>query len=333
VIGNISEIHNSPTLFATRKGVVEVKPRTVPALGKDEVRVETEFSMISPGTELHFVLDNHTRRAQYPCELGYMTVGRIIGIGSEVKGRCIGERVLVLESHGAIRNCSVVRLHPLPEGLDPIEACPSVLLTVALRSIRATQVRLGDSIAVFGLGLIGLYAVHLARLSGAFPVIAVDPVARRRDIAKQLGADYVIDPNQSQPGDEIEKITGGERAIVTIDASGSPHVISKLPAMTATFGRIAVLGGVHGLVEIDLYTHIQKSNQTIVGCGAAMPRDYPHDEYRNVETMLAMIRAGIVRPRPAITHIAPYTRATKMYTALVDNKETTLGVVFDWRHQ
>jgi threonine dehydrogenase-like Zn-dependent dehydrogenase len=329
--GNVDQIERNQGLIGVRKGEVAACEWVLPPLQKDQVRVRVDYSMISPGTELHFVHDNHTNKATYPLTLGYMSAGTVVGAGSDVTGRKIGDRVLSRNWHFAFQNTTVDRTHLLPDGIDGIDACPSVLLAVSLRSIRSTQMRFGDSCVVFGLGLIGLYAAHLAKLTGAYPVIGVDPVAKRRQIASVLGVDHVIDPTVSDVSSQIKELTGNEGAAVSIDATGSAAVMAKIPSMTAAYGRIAVLGGIHGAVAMDLYTHVQKWNQTIVGCGTAWPRDFPHDETRNLETLIAMIHAGRVTPKPAITHVVPWRRGPEMYEALVKDKESTLGVVFDWR--
>jgi 2-desacetyl-2-hydroxyethyl bacteriochlorophyllide A dehydrogenase len=329
--GNSTRLEKISSLRGVRKGVVEICESSLSALEPNQIRVDTQYSMISPGTELHSLLDNHTKRAEYPINLGYSTVGQIVGLGSAVEGWQIGDRVFASAFHAATNNSTPDSIHKLPDGIDPISACTSVLLAIALRSIRATQLRLGDSTVVFGLGLVGLYALHLARTSGAFPVIGIDPVKMRREQALKLGADQVIDPLNENVEQRIKDLTRHERAAVSIDATGSRSVVTQIPSMTSAFGKIAVLGGIHGAVQMDLYTHIQKSNQTLVGCGAASPRDYPHDDYRNISTMIAMIHSGMLRPRSAITHVVSWRRAPEMYQMLINNKEAALGVVFNWQ--
>ncbi len=326
--GNTDAIADNPGLFAVRKGEVALTRRPLPALAAGQVRVQVAVSMISPGTEMHFILDNHTHRAQYPVEIGYISAGTIVGVGSGVAPDRIGERVLSVAGHSAMHNLDPSLVHVLPDGMAFADACPSVLLGVSVRAIRASELRFGDSVAVVGLGLVGLYALHLAKLAGAFPVIGIDPVASRREVALALGADSVIDPATADVRQLVRARTANEGAAVTIDATGSPNVISSLPMMTAQYGRIAILGGVHAAVPMDLY-HVMKADQRIVGCGKAMPRDFPHDERRNVATLIAMIHAGMIKPRPTLTHQAPVAQATEMYQRLLREKDM-LGVVFDW---
>jgi threonine dehydrogenase-like Zn-dependent dehydrogenase len=328
--GETNRIERNPCLLTTAKNKVECSERVLEALPEDQVRVRVEVSMVSTGTELHHIQGTHTKESTYPRSTGYISVGRIVGIGDKVSGWSLGQRVLVQQGHFAHHNADPLRILPVPEGVEPADACATILLGISLRGVRGGQVRFGDSVAVFGLGVIGLFAVHLSKLAGAYPVIAVDPVAKRRDVAKALGADVTVDPVNSDAKAAIFAATHVEGARVSMDASATPKVIATLPDVTATFGRVVVLGGVHGIVPMDLYTRFQKSNLTMVGCGSAYPTDYPFDERRNESTLLAMIKSGMVRPRPALSHFVPWRQGPEMYRMLIEEKDKAIGVAFNW---
>lgn len=328
--GATGRIEASPCLLAMAQGSVGVSERPVEALRDDQVRVKVECSMVSPGTELHHIQGTHTKASTFPRATGYIAVGRIEGIGGKAEGWQIGERVLTPIGHHARMNLDPKRIKKVPETLDPVDACAAILLGISLRGIRGGKVRIGDSVVVVGLGAIGLYALHLAKVAGAYPVIAVDPVGMRRDVAKAMGADIALDPFSCSVKDEIFKATGGEGARVSIDASGTPKVIATLPDLTAEYGRLVVLGGVHGSVPFDLYTRFQKSNLTMVGCGSAYPEDFPFDAERNETALLQMTAAGMVRPRPAITHVVPWRQGPEIYRLMIEEKDKIIGAAFDW---
>ncbi|MBI3830097.1 MAG: zinc-binding alcohol dehydrogenase [Planctomycetes bacterium] len=328
--GETGPIAENPCLLAVEKGKVGVSARPLEALGESQVRVKVEYSMVSPGTELHHILGTHTKPFTYPGATGYISVGRIVGMGTKAAGFKLGERVLLQQNHRAFHNADTARAKAVPEGVDPVDACATILLGISLRGVRGGKIRIGDSVAVVGLGVIGLYAVHLAKVAGAYPVIGADPVAVRRDAAKRLGADVVLDPLACDTKAEVHRLTHGEGARVSIDASGTPKVIATLPDLTAAYGRVVVLGGVHGSVPFDLYTRFQKSNLTMVGCGSAYPEDYPFDGERNEFALLQMIAAGMVRPRPAITHVVPWREGPEIYRMLIEEKDKIIGAAFDW---
>jgi 2-desacetyl-2-hydroxyethyl bacteriochlorophyllide A dehydrogenase len=318
-------------LLATGLNVVECRTRPLEALKDNQVRVQVEVSLVSPGTELHHLTGTHTKKSTFPRSIGYISVGKVVGRGTAAPEALMGKRVLVQQSHFAFHNAEPESLKLVPDGVDPVDAATTVLLGISLRGIRGGAVRIGDSVVVFGLGVIGLYALHLAKIAGAYPVIGVDPVASRREIARQMGADVVIDPIHQDATAEVRKATGGEGARVSIDASGTPKVIANLPDVTAEFGKVVVLGGVHGVVPFDLYTRFQKSNLTMVGCGSAYPQDYPYTSDRNELVLLEMIAAKRVQPRPAITHVVPWRQGPELYRMLIHEKDKVVGVAFDWR--
>jgi 2-desacetyl-2-hydroxyethyl bacteriochlorophyllide A dehydrogenase len=331
VSNSTSAITENPCLLATALNVVECRTRPLEALKENQVRVQTEVSMVSPGTELHHLTGTHTKKMTFPSSIGYISVGKIIGRGGAAPETLMGKRVLVQQSHFAHHNADADKVKLVPDGVDPVDAATTILLGIGLRGIRGGSVRLGDSVVVFGLGVIGLYAMHLSKVAGAYPVIAVDPVGSRRDIARQMGADIVIDPIKQDAASEIRKATGGEGTRVSIDASGTPKVIATLPDVTAEFGKVVVLGGVHGVVPFDLYTRFQKSNLTMVGCGTAYPQDYPYTADKNELVLLQMIAAKRVLPRPAITHVVPWKQGAEIYRMLIHEKDKIIGAAFDWR--
>ena len=331
--GETGALERNACLLATAQSKVGCSERPLEALPSDKIRVKVEVSMVSTGTELHHIQQTHTKSSSFPRSTGYISVGRIVGIGSSVTNATLGQRVLVQQGHFAFHNADPKQVKAVPEGVSPEDACAAILLGISLRGIRGGQVRLGDSVGVFGLGVIGQFAVHLAKISGAYPVIAVDPNAKRRDIAAKMGADVTLDPLQPGFAAAYRAATSGEGTRVSIDASGTPRVIASLPDVTAEYGRVVVLGGVHGLVEFDLYTRFQKSNLTMVGCGSAYPTDFPHDAERNETTLLQMMKAGIVRPRPVLTHFVPWREGPEMYRLLMEEKDKAIGVAFDWSAQ
>ena len=79
----------------------------------------------------------------------------------------------------------------------------------ALAAIHDAEIKLGDRVAIFGLGAIGMLALQMARLDGAAQVIAVDPIPERLELAHQLGADLTINPEENDAGMTIKQATGG----------------------------------------------------------------------------------------------------------------------------
>ena len=90
----------------------------------------------------------------------------------------------------------------------------------ALAAIHDAEIKLGDRVAIFGLGAIGMLAIQMARLDGATQVIAIDPIPERLELANKLGADITINPQDGDAAIAIKEATGGRGVDVAVEISG-----------------------------------------------------------------------------------------------------------------
>lgn len=318
-------------LMATALNTMEIRGRRLEPLAPGSVRIRTEYSMVSTGTELHTIQGTHTQERPFPRMTGYIAIGRVVGVGEGVEAPELGDRVLFGAAHYEMIDFPAARCVPVPQEIPSEMAVCTPLLGISIRGVRAARVQLGDPVAIFGQGVIGVFATHLAKLAGGCPVIAVDPVGARREVAKKMGADVTIDPAGEDLAERIEQLTAGRGVQSSIEATATTKVVGSLPAITAAGGRIVVLGGVHGKAELDLYTFFQKSDQTMVGCGGPHAEDYPYTTGQaNTAAIFRMMRAGMIRTEPVITHRPPYTEGPTTYQMLMNQKDKAIGVQFDW---
>ena len=112
----------------------------------------------------------------------------------------------------------------------------------ALAGIRDGQVRLGDRVAVFGLGAIGQMTVQMAKMAGASFVAAVDPIAKRRAVVENIGIDLALDPTTVDVGEELKKATGGLGIDVAIETSANYQALDGAIRGLAYGGNVAVVG-------------------------------------------------------------------------------------------
>lgn len=175
---------------------------------------------------------------RYPSALGNICVGDVIEVGTEVQQIQLGDQVF---RHAPFREEHVWAadtVRRLPPGV-PWQAAVCLDPTdFALGAVRDGNVRIGDAVAVFGLGAIGLIALQLAKLAGAYPVIAVDPLENRRNAATACGADLLINPATQDAGLAIKEATNKRGADVCIEYSGH-HL-----ALQAALRGVAYLGTV-----------------------------------------------------------------------------------------
>lgn len=259
---------------------LELTDLEIPVLRPGQVLVEVSHSGVCHTQLLE--AGGHRGEDRYlPHCLGHEGSGTVIEVGPEVTRYQPGDRVILswMKGSGAdvpgtvytsslgkvnagglttFQRHSVVsenRLTPLP---DEIAFRDAALLGCAVPTgigavWNTAQVQPGQRVAVFGTGGIGLCAVAAAAIAGADPLIAVDVNASRLQIAGQLGATLLINPNESDPVERIlEEVPGGLDA--AIEASGQPAVMRQaLQAVRSRGGTVVVIGNArHGQhLEID----------------------------------------------------------------------------------
>ncbi len=235
-------------------------------LGPMDVRIKTLFSGISAGTELsqyrgsnpfmtkrwdecrRLFVEGKGPSWDYPVRnLGYEEVGEIVEIGREVRQVRVGQRVFGTWGHRTNHVATLDAVLPrlMPEWADPRIGIFSHIGAVALNGVHDASIRIGDTVAVFGLGVPGQIVAQAARRSGA-DVIGIDPVASRRDMAVRLGAKEALDPGAGGIAEIIKERTGGRGADVCIEVSGAPAALGEAIRSVSYSARVVALGFFQG---------------------------------------------------------------------------------------
>jgi len=242
-----------------------------------------------------------------PRRTGTSGVGVITDVGPEVTRWQIGNRVFGPMDVRETNVCREDRLWELGD-LDPDLALCIEPAYVSFHCIRESNVRFGDSVAVVGLGAIGLLAVRMARLAGAERIFAVDPLANRREWAAGNGADRVLDPGDGDVALEIHRLTGGRGVDVAIETAGAYAALRTAIRSARLCGTVCSAGFYQGEANaLWLGREWHHNRLTIVvphGCGwGHVPRDYPGwDEKRAYGTIVSMMRQrrltvpGLIQP-------------------------------------
>ncbi|BBK35005.1 alcohol dehydrogenase [Allostella sp. ATCC 35155] len=138
---------------------------------------------------------------------------------------------------------AMANLAPVPDGLtdEQVLMCPDILST-GLSGAESGGTRIGDTVAVFAQGPIGLCATAGARLMGATTIIAVDRVPERLAVARAMGADHVVDFSQVDPVEEIMRLTDGRGCDVTIEALGRQETFEAALRSLRPGGTLSSLG-------------------------------------------------------------------------------------------
>lgn len=314
---------------------------TEPPLHAGQVRVRLLLSGIKHGTEMalyrghspfadrRFDLDYRMflpsdGASLYPANLGAWDVAEIVEVGPEVDGFSVGERVHCRMPHRPTNVVNAALLHRLGD-LAPDVATFTDPATVALLAVHDGEVKVGDNVAIYGLGAIGLLAVQLARMSGARCIVAVDPVASRRDWALDMGADLALDPTAVDAAFEIKNATGKKGADVTLELSGAYPALQDAIRSLRPCGTLvpASFYGGTGALELGAEWHHNRITVKSSSIGWGMPhRSAPlWDGRRLEETVIELLQAGRLNVAAMLGRRYRYEDAAEAYAFIDQHPE------------
>ncbi len=189
--------------------------------------------------------------------------------------------------------------HHLPDDLPFEVAC---LLGCGLSSAvgaieNIAKVQPGQSVAIIGLGHLGLWAVQGARLAGAGAIIGVDGMPARRELALSMGATHVVDQTAGDPVEAVRALTEGRGADVVIEAAGPEIASRQAVQMSRRAGTVVLMGVAHSQSEVVLpQLAITTQGRTIRGCqnGQITP-------YTDFPRWIGYLQQGLLDPAPFIT--------------------------------
>jgi threonine dehydrogenase-like Zn-dependent dehydrogenase len=325
--------------------------------GPGEICVRTRFGAPKHGTELHGYRgdspfsDSHWDPAakiflpgappnNFPRPLGNIAVGIVAEVGDDVSGVALGNRVA---GYGPLRETQRwawgapgpypgVRI--MPERMTWQEAVCLDPTTVALGGVRDGNVRLGDRVAVLGLGAIGLVAVQLARLAGASFVVGVDPIAGRRAVAEATGADLVLDPSAVDAGLTIRNATGGAGVDVSIETAGTARALHQAVRALAFGGTVSITGWYNeftGGIDLGREAHLNRPTFVFTRAESEPHRDHPRwNNRRLADAAWDLLAAGRLNCDLIVTPIVPFDEVVDAYRDIDEHPERSvkLGVTF-----
>jgi len=325
------------SLLLTAPRTLAFEESAHPPLQSAEVRIRTLFSGISAGTELTqyrgtspFMdrrFDERTRLFTpndppswpYPVRtLGYEEVGEVVEIGSGVTDVAIGSHIYGTWNHcsHAVVTADYARDRAMPPGADLRMGIFSHIGAVALNGVHDAQIRIGDLVAVFGLGVPGQIVAQAARASGA-QVIAIDPDAGRRALALEMGAHHALAPVAAEA---IKEMTGGRGADICIEVSGAAPALTDAIRSVAYASRVVAMGFYQGEVAgVRLGDEFHHNRIELISSqisGVAPAGSHRWSKPRLWRTAVELQAQGVLNLLPLITHTAPFAEAPSLFARL-----------------
>ena len=337
----------------TSPRVAEVVPDPQQPLGPDQVRLRTLYSGISAGTELtayrgsnpylnklwdedrRLFVDGSTSFS-YPVDgWGYEEVGEVVEVGSDAQGVQTGDRIWGTWGHRTetVQDAERAAARVLAPDADPRIGIFSQIAAIGLNVVLDADIHIGETVAVFGLGVPGQIVAQLARLNGG-RVIAVDGIAARRDLARELGADVVLDPTDGEVAERIRELTGGRGADVCLEVTGNYRALHEAIRAVAYSSRVCAAGFMQGdgaglrLGEEFHHNRVSVICSQISGVAPALQHRW--DGYRLARTAMDLATDGRLRLLDLITHTVPLDEAGAAFNLLDERPEQALQVVISF---
>jgi 2-desacetyl-2-hydroxyethyl bacteriochlorophyllide A dehydrogenase len=321
-------------------GKAALKEFEVPRPGAGEVLLENDYTVISAGTEganLRALPNTVVAEKGFPFLPGYSGSGRVTAIGDGVANLKPGDRVVI--SWGGHRSHTVKNAEAVlkidDDSIDLMESAFAPIAAFSFLGVRKLKIEIGESAMVAGMGILGVFAVQIAALSGAIPVAAADFDPERRALALKLGASAAFSPDEENFVEKVKAATdGGPNAVVEV--TGSAAALQQALEYIAWEGRISLLGCTRvSDAPIDFYKYVHRRGVSLIGAHtftraqreSAPGRWTELDDYR---TFLKFLTAKKIQVRPAVSEVVSPEAAAAVYGRLAEIKNPPLGIVFDW---
>ena len=303
------------------------------------------------GSDVHG-FDGSSGRRIPPIVMGHEAAGVVAAAGADVTGISEGDRVTFDSTvscgdcyfcrRGAINLCdnrqvlgvscgdyrrngafaefvTVPRhiVYKLPDSLSFEKAAITEAVAVAVHAVGLTPVRLGDTCVVVGSGMVGLLVLQALRLAGSGHVVAVDVDDAKLAIARQLGADDCINPNQADVPAFVRELTAGRGADIAVEVVGATAPLQTALASVRKGGTLTMVGNITPKIELPLQSVVTREIKLIGSCISA--GEYP--------VCIDLLARGAIRVDPLISAVAPLEEGPAWFQRLYNKEPNLMKVV------
>lgn len=328
---------------------VEVREESLAAPGLGQVLVQTLLSAVSSGTELliyrgqapaEMPVDESIvalpGKFTFPLKYGYAAVGRVKALGPKVVQYWQDKLVFAFQPHESFFLAAPEELWLVPGDLTPEDAVFLANMETAITLALDGQPLLGEQVAIFGQGVVGLLLTALLSRLPLASLVTLDLYPRRRLASESLGADTSLDPQAPEDMKQLLTWLKGSRhhsgADLIYELSGNPAALDQAIAATGYHGRV-VVGSWYGLKKVDLHLGVEFHRQRLKLISSQVSRLAPElsgrfNKSRVLELAWQMLRN--IKPSRLITQRFPLTQAPQAYQLIDQNPGETLQVVLTY---
>lgn len=318
------------TLYFTGSEEVKIDEEPIPEPATDEVCVRTALSAISPGTELLIyrgeaptemaideTIDALSGSFEYPLTYGYSAVGVVSEVGAEVSNDWNDTPVFAFHPHESHFTATPDELIPLSENRSMETAALLANLECAVNFLLDGQPMIGEHVAVYGQGVVGLLTTALLSQYPLGSLVTVDLYERRRKLSAQFGADKTLDPNSVDVVEQLRDNHPGGTDIA-YELTGNPDTLNDAIDGMAYDSRL-IIGSWYGTnrASIDLGERFHRNRGQLVSSQvSSIAPEHSGRWSKSRRFDVARHQLNEIEPTNLITHRVPITRASEAYQLL-----------------
>jgi 2-desacetyl-2-hydroxyethyl bacteriochlorophyllide A dehydrogenase len=328
---------------------IRVQDEPLPSPAAHQVLVQTQVSAISPGTELLIyrgqaptdlpvdeTIPDLVGNFSFPLKYGYAVVGQVVALGTHVDSIWQDRLVFAFHPHESHFLSTPETLIPVPPNLSPEEAAFLPNIETAVNFVMDGQPLIGEQVAVFGQGVVGLLTTALLAQFPLSNLVTLDRYPLRRECSLALGAQASLDPTAPDVLIQLQALLQGEGPYpgsdLSYEISGDPKALDQAISATGSNGRI-IIGSWYGQkrADLDLGGRFHRSRIRLIssqvssiapGWGGRWTKS------RRLDVAWHMVQQ--VRPAQLITHRFPIEQAAEAYALLDQSPQDAIQVMLTY---
>lgn len=349
----------NPTIVFPEPKRAVIEEREIPQPKPSEVLLKSIRTMISIGTEMTAFggefppASNWEKFFKCPYYPGYNNIGIVVDTGEGVDKSLIGKRLASYGQHAAYVTAPMQDVatsgsnagelqakgragcYEIPDAVSSDHAVFFTIPQIVMNGIRTSKVQWGECAMVYGLGLLGQFAVRFCRLCGASPVFAVDVSEQRLALLPRDPAVIGINPKKQDVLGTVKQHNHGRMADVVFEITGNAGLLEKELSCLREKGRMLLLSSPREKVVFDFQDSCAWPSYTIIGCHnfshpVFAQADNPWTMARHVEMFFDLALRKELDLDQLITRSVSYRQAPEVYGELLADRSRDLGIIFNW---
>ncbi len=319
-----------------RRGEVALENFDPAPLASRQVRVRTEYSLVSIGTELTILHQRYDPKSHFAemfsfpqLKTGVQAVGIVEQRGADVSDFAVGDRIFMRMAHGSHQVLPAAECSPVPDSVPPKLACWCGLAKTAFRAAWAGRFSNSESVLIIGAGPVGQMTTRWAKFQGVEQIGVIDIARDRLHHAEQGGATEVWCGDIADTADEIRASFAGVGPALVVDTTGNAGVFRHALDISARFGRIILLGDTGFPNEQRLTSDVMTKGLSIQATHDSHDRDGWNQ--RKVDSLFFdAVTQGRFDLSDLISREFSPDQCQEAYRLAEQDRGRVMGILFDW---